>query len=153
MQLPNSPPSVLPHMPNLIRFLSKVLFDPNFTICLTSIRLIGELLPKLQSHIKPTLSFFLPSLFEVFLDLMAVFAYVLQKFGDSKIIIRQETMKVVNRTMQLVPPSNVIDVIKACYDEKTPSIFAAPLLLFPSLIHHIYTTTPAHCGYQILPFL
>lgn len=64
-QLPNYPTVILPHLSSLIKFLSKLMFDPNFTICLTTIRLVAELLPKLHAHIKPSLGFFLPNLVEV----------------------------------------------------------------------------------------
>ena len=71
---------VQPHLPALMRFLNKLLVDPNFKISLTAIQIFGTFVDKAGDNIKPHVANVMPSLVE--------------KLGDSKSAVRTTDIKV-----------------------------------------------------------
>eukprot|EP00240_Pyramimonas_obovata_P013017 CAMPEP_0118947672 /NCGR_PEP_ID=MMETSP1169-20130426/46465_1 /TAXON_ID=36882 /ORGANISM="Pyramimonas obovata, Strain CCMP722" /LENGTH=250 /DNA_ID=CAMNT_0006893931 /DNA_START=202 /DNA_END=951 /DNA_ORIENTATION=- len=86
---------VEPHLPALVRFINKLLVDPNFKISLTAIQIFGSFIDKVGDKIKPLVANVMPSLVD--------------KLGDSKSAVRTSDVKVLNKLTAIVGPSPVIE--------------------------------------------
>jgi hypothetical protein len=71
---------VQPFLPDFVRFINKLLADPNFKISLTALQILGTFVDKVDIEIKPYVSSLMPSLVE--------------KLGDIKSTVRQTNIKV-----------------------------------------------------------
>eukprot|EP00743_Colponemidia_sp_Colp-15_P007986 GILK01008649.1.p1 GENE.GILK01008649.1~~GILK01008649.1.p1 ORF type:complete len:1647 (-),score=313.75 GILK01008649.1:294-5174(-) len=80
--------NVLPFLPSFLAFVNGLLADPNFKISLTTLQIIGELVERIGSGLKPHLHVLLTGLVE--------------KLGDNKIVIRQASMKVFAKILQSI---------------------------------------------------
>lgn len=73
-------PRMRPRLPELMRFLGKLLTDPNFKISLTTLQVLSALVDKLDHELERHVAVLMPGLVE--------------KLGDSKIVVRQANLKV-----------------------------------------------------------
>lgn len=73
-------PTVRAHLPELLRFLSKLVGDPNFKISLTALHVCGALAEKTERGLAPFVGVLLPAL--------------LHKLADAKPVVRQANLKV-----------------------------------------------------------
>jgi hypothetical protein len=73
-------PTVRAHLGELVRFLSKLVGDPNFKISLTALHVCGALAEKADRTLAPYVSALLPAL--------------LHKLNDAKPVVRQANLKV-----------------------------------------------------------
>eukprot|EP00658_Telonema_sp_P-2_P084058 TRINITY_DN9233_c0_g1_i9.p1 TRINITY_DN9233_c0_g1~~TRINITY_DN9233_c0_g1_i9.p1 ORF type:complete len:1235 (-),score=335.81 TRINITY_DN9233_c0_g1_i9:171-3875(-) len=88
---------ILPYLKELVQLLLGLLDDPNFKISLTSISIIGALVARLgRSMSKQSLEELVPAIAE--------------KLSDKKIVIRQESMKVMVKLMAELKPKRMTEM-------------------------------------------
>lgn len=83
-------PTVRAHLAELVRFLSKLVGDPNFKISLTALHVCGALAEKADTSLAPHVSALLPAL--------------LHKLADAKPVVRQANLKVRRPSAQASSP-------------------------------------------------
>eukprot|EP00195_Chlamydomonas_chlamydogama_P001663 CAMPEP_0202916712 /NCGR_PEP_ID=MMETSP1392-20130828/69262_1 /ASSEMBLY_ACC=CAM_ASM_000868 /TAXON_ID=225041 /ORGANISM="Chlamydomonas chlamydogama, Strain SAG 11-48b" /LENGTH=1484 /DNA_ID=CAMNT_0049609237 /DNA_START=160 /DNA_END=4614 /DNA_ORIENTATION=+ len=87
--------SVVVGLPKFVGFLMTLVADPNFKIAISSLQILGDLINKVGSDIEPHVRSIIPNLIE--------------KFTDSKIIVRSANIKVLKRLMAVASPKQVLD--------------------------------------------
>jgi hypothetical protein len=88
---------LISHLSSFMGFLLSLLDDPNFKISLTTLQIIGILVDRVGSHLKPYLQVFVPNLVE--------------KLGDNKIVIRQANFKVLSRLVMTLSPKQLLPML------------------------------------------
>lgn len=88
---------VVPHLKELVQLLITLLDDPNFKISLTSISIIGALVARLG----PAMNV---------MSLECLVGPLAEKFADKKIVIRQESMKVMVKLMKQLKPLRMTEM-------------------------------------------
>jgi len=92
-------PRMRPRLPELMRFLGKLLTDPNFKISLTTLQVLSALVDKLDHELERHVAVLMPGLVE--------------KLGDSKIVVRQANLKVLNKLILTARSGVVIEGLVA----------------------------------------
>ncbi|MEW5315874.1 MAG: hypothetical protein WDW38_007274 [Sanguina aurantia] len=87
---------ILAGLPLFTAFLVTLVADPNFKIALSSMQIMDLLACKVGSDIEPQLRHIVPAL--------------LEKFTDSKVLVRKEAVKVLRRLMAASSPKRVFDL-------------------------------------------
>lgn len=109
----------------LVNFLLLLACDHNFKIAVSSLQIIGELVGRVGSCMAPYLSVVVPVLVE--------------KFSDSKELVRGAAMKVLRQLMLSVGPSSVVPLVLASAHhshwrvrEEVVNVCILAVLMFPS---------------------
>ncbi|EFJ52893.1 hypothetical protein VOLCADRAFT_86333 [Volvox carteri f. nagariensis] len=93
----SSPSTLVPALADFVNFLAGLIADPNFKIAISSMSILGDLAARVGSELGPYLRVVAPAL--------------LEKFADSKILVRSATMKLVRRLMNACTPGAVLAVL------------------------------------------
>lgn len=88
---------VVPHQKELVELLIQLLDDPNFKISLTSISIIGALVSRLGMSLNKSC-------------LEHLVIPLAEKLADKKIVIRQETLKVLVKLMRQLRPNRMTEM-------------------------------------------
>ena len=114
-----------PHVSDFISYLNNLLDDSNFKITTVTLEILGILVDKFGTGIRP--------------HLKPMMACLTKRMGDNKIVIRQAIMKVVMQLMQILLPKPVLSAItdnlsnrNSRTRQETLNIIIASLLTFPS---------------------
>ncbi|GLI71807.1 hypothetical protein VaNZ11_017199 [Volvox africanus] len=95
----SSPATLVPALADFVNFLAGLVADPNFKIAISSMSILGDLAAKVGSELGPHLRTLVPAL--------------LEKFADSKVLVRSSIMKLVRRLMAACTPSAVLTLLAA----------------------------------------
>lgn len=89
---------LLPELSGFVKFLCSLLNDDNFTVLLTTIAIIGDLVEKVGRELKSYLRYILPTLVE--------------KFGDNyKVVVRQKNIQLFNKMIDKLSPAPVMGTL------------------------------------------
>ncbi|KAJ3031199.1 hypothetical protein HDV00_008482, partial [Rhizophlyctis rosea] len=115
---------LLPHLHPFLTFLSTLLTDPNFTIALTTLHTLRETIAKIGPAIKPYLA--------------TITTPLVQKFAETKTLIRQTAMKIIVQLMYISTPKPIIALCLHHLSHPSPrvreeliNIVTTALLTFP----------------------
>lgn len=122
----------------LMNFLSKLLFDPNFKITLTAIQIIDVVVSKAKKTIENCLKNFLPALAE--------------KFGDSKIIIRQTTKDLVLKLIDILTPTPIFGILLSteCFESSSKHLSSIREEIIQILIRSLLVYSGHEFDYQLI---
>lgn len=108
---------VVPHVKELVQLMITLLNDPNFKISLTSISIIGALVARLG-----------PSMSKASLECLV--GPLAENFADKKIVIRQESMKVMVKLMKQLKPLRMTEMAVAIAGHKNSHVREEIIHLF-----------------------
>ncbi|KAG2439615.1 hypothetical protein HXX76_004967 [Chlamydomonas incerta] len=91
------PQNLVESLPDFVKFLVGLIADPNFKIAISSMSILGELAGKVGNALDPQLSVVVPAL--------------LEKFTDSKILVRAANMKAIKKLMGATSPGGVLELL------------------------------------------
>ncbi|KAG2432395.1 hypothetical protein HYH02_012966 [Chlamydomonas schloesseri] len=91
------PQNLVEPLPDFVKFLVGLIADPNFKIAISSMSILGELAGKVGKELEPHLSVVVPAL--------------LEKFTDSKILVRAANMKSIKKLMGATSPAGVLELL------------------------------------------
>ncbi|KXZ45846.1 hypothetical protein GPECTOR_50g640 [Gonium pectorale] len=91
------PALLVPSLGDFVKFLVGLIADPNFKIAISSMSILGDLAAKVGNELEPHLKVVVPALMD--------------KFTDSKILVRSANMKVVRRLMLACTPAVVLELL------------------------------------------
>eukprot|EP00201_Polytomella_parva_P005862 CAMPEP_0175084752 /NCGR_PEP_ID=MMETSP0052_2-20121109/28248_1 /TAXON_ID=51329 ORGANISM="Polytomella parva, Strain SAG 63-3" /NCGR_SAMPLE_ID=MMETSP0052_2 /ASSEMBLY_ACC=CAM_ASM_000194 /LENGTH=361 /DNA_ID=CAMNT_0016356619 /DNA_START=100 /DNA_END=1185 /DNA_ORIENTATION=- len=91
--------TILPGLSQFVSFLMSLLADPNFKIAISSMTILGDLILKVGKDIEPYLRTIIPGLIE--------------KFSDSKILVRSANMKALKKLMTVTLPRSVLPILSS----------------------------------------
>lgn len=116
--------TILPHLSNLIAFLTGFLDDSNLKITLSILEIIGQLVFKVGWPIRPYLE--------------QLLKYHVNMLGDSKVVLRQANVKLINKLMQTLTPGPVVEILMKSLDhsnwrvrEEVVNVLILSLSTFP----------------------
>ncbi|KAG2502218.1 hypothetical protein HYH03_000704 [Edaphochlamys debaryana] len=93
------PATLASSLSDFVRFLVGLVADPNFKIAISSMAILGDLAAKVGGDLEPHLREVVPVL--------------LDKFTDSKILVRGAAMKVIKRLMTACGPGPVLSLLSS----------------------------------------
>lgn len=88
---------LLPYLPELVKFLVGLVADPNFKISISAMAIVGDLAAKAGKDLEPQLRTLVPAL--------------LEKFTDSKILVRSADMKVLRKVLGVCSARLVLELL------------------------------------------
>ena len=117
--------ALMPHILQFVGFLNNLLDDSHFKITTVTLEILGLLVEKLNSSVKP--------------HLKPLVLALTKRMGDNKIVVRQAVLKVVMQLMHILSPKPVVNAIaenmshrNSRVRQETLNIVIASLLTFPS---------------------